>query len=318
MRMNTMSEYDEEPEHLLEEVEEIDLSEVGLVSKPARKKRTSGVPRDYDPTPDYNYPPEGYSRPTMTCWVGMLEYHYRSRDPSLITVSNKEFYEDRLVLPPSPLQLDDRFGLKFSPVPGVYSSRSRGGGRPGTNRLEAEAVVRALADHAKAFPDFSIGIVTFSKAQADMMTEVLELARRQDSVLDEFLREGQHEDVFVKNIENVQGDERDVILISVGYGPHEPNGLLASMNFGPINSDGGERRLNVLFTRARVRCEVFASFDPGETDLSRTKKNGPRVLKRFLMFAKSGEQERYRRDWGTSGWNCRTEGAATSLFFSLS
>lgn len=218
----------------------------------------------------------------------MLEYHYRSRDPSLITVSNKEFYEDRLVLPPSPLQLDDRFGLKFTRVPGAYSSRSLGDGRPGTNRLEAVAVVRALADHAKTYTGYSIGIVTFSKAQADMMTEVLELERRQDSVLNDFLKEGQYEDVFVKNIENVQGDERDVILISVGYGPREPNGRLASMNFGPINSDGGERRLNVLFTRARVRCEVFASFDPGEIDLSRTKKNGPRVLKRFLEFAKSG------------------------------
>ena len=219
---------------------------------------------------------------------GMLEYHYRSRDPSLITVSNKEFYDDRLILPPSPFKSDDRFGLKFKRVPGVYSSRSRGGGRPGTNRLEAEAVVRELTDHAKTHPDYSIGVVTFSKAQADMMTEVLELARRQDSVLNEFLKEGQHEDVFVKNIENVQGDERDIILIGVGYGPHEPNGRLASMNFGPINSDGGERRLNVLFTRARIRCEVFASFDPGEIDLSRTKKNGPRVLKRFLEFAKSG------------------------------
>ena len=220
---------------------------------------------------------------------GMLEYHYRSRDPSLITVSNKEFYEDRLVLPPSPLQLDDRFGLKFTSVPGVYSSRSKGGGRPGTNRLEAEAVVRALAAHARNLPEFSIGIVTFSKTQADMMTEAIELARRKDTILDEFLREGQHEDVFVKNIENVQGDERDVILISVGYGPHEPNGRLASMNFGPINSDGGERRLNVLFTRARARTEVFASFEPGDIDLSRTKRDGPRILKRFLEYAKSGE-----------------------------
>jgi hypothetical protein len=90
----------------------------------------------------------------------------------------------------------------------------------------------------------------------------LGLHRRRDPVLDAFLREGKSEDVFVKNIENVQGDERDVILISVGYGPQEPGGRLSAMTFGPVNGEGGERRLNVLFSRARVRCEVFASFDP--------------------------------------------------------
>nr|WP_319483466.1 DUF3320 domain-containing protein [uncultured Cohaesibacter sp.] len=221
----------------------------------------------------------------------MLEWHYRSRDPSLIRVSNAEFYGDNLVLPPSPLELDDDFGLKFKLVPGVYSSKSRGGGRVATNKIEAQAVVRAAADHARNWPDLSLGIVTFSKAQADMMTELLEFARRDDPVLDAFLREGQNEDVFVKNIENVQGDERDVILISVGYGPHEANGRLASMNFGPINGEGGERRLNVLFSRARVRCEVFASFEPRDIDLNKTTKNGPRVLKRFLDYARTGQLE---------------------------
>ncbi len=221
--------------------------------------------------------------------ASMLNWHYRSRDPSLIAVSNREFYKDRLFLPPTPLQMDERFGLKFTRVAGVYISRSRGRGRAGTNRKEADAVAKALALHARNSPDLSVGIVTFSKAQADMMGDVLELERRQDGLLDKFMREGRSEDVFVKNIENVQGDERDVILISVGYGPHEPDGRLASMNFGPVNSDGGERRLNVLFTRARVRCEVFASFDPAEIDLSRTSRDGPRILKRFLEFAKSGE-----------------------------
>lgn len=218
----------------------------------------------------------------------MLEWHYRSRDPSLIRVSNAEFYGNNLVLPPSPLELDDNYGLKFRRVPGVYSSASKGGGRAGTNKIEAQEIVAAMARHARDWPDLSLGVVAFSKAQADMLTEVLEHGRRQDSVLDAFLREGQHEDVFVKNIENVQGDERDVILISVGYGPHEANGRLSSMTFGPVNGEGGERRLNVLFSRARVRCEVFASFDPGDIDPSRSLRDGPRVLKRFLDFAKTG------------------------------
>lgn len=218
----------------------------------------------------------------------MLKWHYRSRDPSLIQISNTEFYENRLVLPPSPLQFDDNFGLKYTRVPGIYSSKSRGSGRPGTNRIEAESVASALADHARNWPELSVGVVTFSKAQSNMVTEILEIARRKDTVLDNFLRKVKAEDVFVKNIENVQGDERDVIFISVGYGPHEPNGRLATMHFGPVNSEGGERRLNVLFSRARVRCKVFVSFDPGDIDLTRISRDGPRVLKRFLEFAKSG------------------------------
>lgn len=219
----------------------------------------------------------------------MLEWHYRSRDPSLITINNAEFYDHRLILPPSPVQNDPDYGLAFRRVPGVYSSRSRGGGRPGTNRLEAEAVARAVAEHARRRSDLSLGVVAFSKAQSDMLTEVLELARREDEILDSFLREGRAEDVFVKNIENVQGDERDVILISVGYGPSEPNGRLSSMSFGPVNGEGGERRLNVLFSRARIRCIVFCSFDPNDIDITRTSRDGPRVLKRFLEFARSGQ-----------------------------
>ncbi|MBC6416406.1 MAG: DUF3320 domain-containing protein [Rhodospirillales bacterium] len=219
----------------------------------------------------------------------MLEWHYRSRDPSLIAVNNAEFYDNRLILPPSPLQNDPGHGLAFRRVPGVYTGRSRGTGRPGTNRIEAEAVAQAVAEHARTHPELSLGVVAFSKAQSDMLTEVLEIARRQDEILDGFLREGRAEDLFVKNIENVQGDERDAILISVGYGPAEPGGRLPSMSFGPVNGEGGERRLNVLFSRARTRCVVFCSFDPDDIDPRRTGRDGPRVLKRFLEFARSGQ-----------------------------
>ena len=213
----------------------------------------------------------------------MLEWHYRSRDPSLISVSNAEFYEHKLILPPTPLQNDDDYGLSFTHVAGAYD---RGGKR--VNRIEAEAIVDRVVEHAKKTPELSLGIVTFSAAQASMVTELLEYERRKNLILEAFLREGKPEDVFVKNIENVQGDERDVIMVSVGYGPVEPNGPLTSMSFGPVNAEGGERRLNVLFTRSRIRCEVFASFHPGDIDLSRVSKGGPRVLKRFLEFAKTG------------------------------
>jgi hypothetical protein len=214
----------------------------------------------------------------------MLTWHYRSRDPSLIAVSNQEFYENKLILPPSPSRDSADIGLRFTRVEGVYD---RGGKRD--NRVEGNAIVARVTEHAYKHSDLSLGIVTFSSAQRNTITELLEMARRTDEALDHLLREGQAEDVFVKNIENVQGDERDVILISVGYGPTVAGGRLASMSFGPVNTDGGERRLNVLFTRARVRCEVFASFDPGDIDLSRTSSEGPRILKRFLDFAKSGQ-----------------------------
>ena len=149
----------------------------------------------------------------------LLEWHYRSRDPSLITVNNAEFYDHRLILPPSPVQEDAQYGMTFTRVSGAYSSRSRGGGRPGTNRREADRIAERLAEHAREWPTLSVGIVAFSKAQSDMVTEVLEIARRSDPALEGFLRENKTENVFVKNIENVQGDERDVILITVGYGP---------------------------------------------------------------------------------------------------
>ena len=218
----------------------------------------------------------------------MLSWHYRSRDPSLIRVSNREFYDDGLILPPSPTQRDPAYGLCFTRVQGVYD---RGGRRD--NRLEGEAIVARVAEHARSSPSLSLGIVTFSFAQRNLLTELLELARRSDPSLDEFLRDGKSEDVFVKNIENVQGDERDVILISVGYGPSVPGGKLPSMSFGPVNGEGGERRLNVLFTRARIRCEIFASFDAGDIDLSRAHGEGPRVLKRFLEFAATGDMHEH-------------------------
>ena len=142
--------------------------------------------------------------------------------------------------------------------------------------------------HARSSPGVSLGIATFSSAQRDAIEDVLEIKRRSDDALDELLREGKDEDVFVKNLENVQGDERDVIFVSVGYGPRVAGARLDSMAFGPVSADGGERRLNVLFTRARSRCEIFVSFAAGDIDLDRAKGEGPRILKRFLQYAESG------------------------------
>ena len=212
----------------------------------------------------------------------MLRWHYRSRHPSLIEVSNAEFYH-RLVMPPAPVTERAAKGLILRRVAGAYD---RGGKR--TNEIEAQAIADTVASHARSATGHSLGIVTFSTAQRDLIADILETRRREDPMLDACLSAGGHEDIFVKNLENVQGDERDVILISIGYGPREAGQPLDSMAFGPVSAEGGGRRLNVLFTRARVRCEVFVSFGPGDINLERATGVGPRVLKRFLQYAETG------------------------------
>ncbi|MGN6550069.1 MAG: DUF3320 domain-containing protein [Pararhizobium sp.] len=219
----------------------------------------------------------------------MLEWHYRSRHPSLIEVSNAHFYDGRLVLFPAPSAGKDADGLKARRVDGAYD---RGGKRH--NVIEAEAVARAVAAHARDHPGRTLGVVTFSTAQRDQVTYWLDKLRQDDEALDLFMREGRDEEFFVKNIENVQGDERDVIFISVGYGPRIAGQRLDSMSFGPVSTEGGERRLNVLFTRARFKTEVFVSFDSGDIDLSRTRSDGARVFKHFLQAAETGQVDEPR------------------------
>ena len=144
----------------------------------------------------------------------MLRWHYRSKHHSLIEISNAEFYRD-LVLPPSPAAQHGEDGFIFRRVQGAYD---RGGKR--TNAIEAKAIVDALIAHATKSPTQSLGIVTFSSVQRDEITNQIDHARRTNEALDAFIREQEHlDEVFIKSIENVQGDERDVILISVGYGP---------------------------------------------------------------------------------------------------
>ena len=219
----------------------------------------------------------------------MLRWHYRSRHESLIAVSNHLFYEDRLVVFPSPDRERQNLGLIYRRMEKAPYDRSR----TRTNPVEAKTVARAVMEHARrqiqAPKDQweTLGVAAFSVAQMTAILTQLELQRREDPSCEEFFMYPPHEPFFVKNLENVQGDERDVIFISVGYGP-AADGYLA-MSFGPLNRDGGERRLNVLITRARKRCEVFTSLTPDDIDLSRTKSAGAAALKTFLAYARSGE-----------------------------
>ncbi|CAN5386367.1 hypothetical protein BH23CHL1_BH23CHL1_08030 [soil metagenome] len=194
----------------------------------------------------------------------MLRWHYRSRHESLITVSNHEFYENRLVLFPSPDASRAESGLHYHHLQDTSYDR----GKTRTNPGEAAAVAAAVMAHARQSPELTLGVAAFSVAQTQAVIDQVELLRRQDPSCETFFAAHPNEPFFVKNLENVQGDERDVIFISVGYG-RTAEGYLA-MSFGPLNNDGGERRLNVLITRARRRCEVFTNLTSDDIDLNRT------------------------------------------------
>ncbi|MEJ1968692.1 MAG: AAA domain-containing protein [Rhizomicrobium sp.] len=174
-------------------------------------------------------------------------------------------------------------GLKFRYLPDARYDR----GNSRTNQIEARAVAEAVIRHARETPDQSLGVAAFSVAQRGAILKELELLRRADSGLEPFFRANAAEPFFVKNLENIQGDERDVIFISVGYGKNE-NGYMA-MNFGPLSSDGGERRLNVLISRAKLRCEIFSSITADDIDLERGRARGVAAFKLFLRFAQTGK-----------------------------
>jgi very-short-patch-repair endonuclease len=213
----------------------------------------------------------------------MLRWHYRSRHESLITVSNHEFYDSRLVVFPSPDKGQEEAGLSLQHGPDWLYQRGRGGR---VNVREAQVVARAVMAHARSSPEFTLGVAAFSISQARRIEDEVELLRRKDGSCEDFFHAHPHEPFFVKNLETVQGDERDVILISVGYGKVEGGSM--SMNFGPLNKDGGERRLNVLITRARCRCIVYANFSASDLDMRRSKARGVEALKTFLHYAETG------------------------------
>lgn len=214
----------------------------------------------------------------------MLRWHYRSRHESLITMSNSEFYENKLQLFPSPDAARDQVGLVFHHQMDTIYDR----GKSGKNLAEAKLVAEEVMKHARSRSKLTLGVATFSASQMEAIQDVLESLRREDPSCEEtFFNANPEEPFFVKNLENVQGDERDIIFISVGYG-RDANGKL-KMNFGPLNQDGGERRLNVLITRARCRCELFTNLSADDIDISRTTARGVVALKRYLKYAQTGK-----------------------------
>lgn len=206
-----------------------------------------------------------------------LLWHYRSRHESLIAFSNSRFYDGRLLTFPSPGDRESRVRLVH--VNGVFD---RGHSR--SNQAEADAVVAELRRrcHDPALQDKSVGVVAFNIHQQDCIEDTLNAACAADPELDRWVNRPD-EPVFIKNLENVQGDERDVILFSVGFGPDAGGRIY--MNFGPLNREGGWRRLNVAVSRARCEMVVFSTLHPADIDLGRTASEGVAALRAFLEYA---------------------------------
>jgi very-short-patch-repair endonuclease len=215
-----------------------------------------------------------------------LRWHYRSRSESLIAFSNSYYYQNRLVTFPSPV-VEDR-AVRLQKVPnGVYDR-----GKSRTNRIEGAAVAAEAVKRMTAWLGLpekkrpTLGIITFNAQQQCLIMDFLDAARRNDPKLEWFFAEDRIEPTIVKNLENVQGDERDVILFSITF--WKDAGGKLTMDFGALNRDGGERRLNVAVTRARQELIVFSGFTADVIDTSRTKAIAVHHLKTFLDYADRG------------------------------
>jgi len=222
---------------------------------------------------------------TLSCFKESdLRWHYRSKNESLIHFSNERFYNSRLNTFPNNIINNSDSGLELIHI--KNSVYDRGGSQ--TNKAEAEAVVEEIINHYKKNSELSLGIVALSMKQRQLITDLLDAKIFENPVYEKLIYNSNYkENMFIKNLETVQGDERDIILISIAYGK-DASGRL-HMNFGPINKNEGWRRLNVLITRARVKIKVFSSIISSDFDLSKISNNlGVQRLKEYLEYAESG------------------------------
>lgn len=227
-----------------------------------------------------------------------LNWHYRSRDEALIAFSNHFYYDGGLITFPSP----DASGqaVRLHRVAGTYL---RGQGR--TNPEEARAIVRLIRNRLSEWirlPEDkrpTLGMITFNAQQQSLILDLLDAERKADPAIEWFFADEREEPLIVKNLENIQGDERDVMLFSITFGPDQAGKI--SMAFGALNGDGGEKRLNVAVTRARAELHVFSSITADQIDLGRTRARGVRDLKAFLDFAARGAVALAAQDSGSVG-----------------
>ena len=216
-----------------------------------------------------------------------LGWHYRSRDERLIAFANHHVYDRRMTTFPGALADDC-----ISHVEVPFSQQAVQ--QRGSNSAEVERVVQLVLQHARERPRESLGVIAFGLHHANRIEEALLQARRDRPELDEFFSEAAGEPFFVKNLERVQGDERDAIILSVGYGRGEDGRMRYA--FGPINQDGGHRRLNVAITRAKRRMTIVSAFSPFELDPDRIRADGLKLLRGYIAYAASGGTELGRVD----------------------
>jgi|GEM_PF-3365260 len=225
-------------------------------------------------------------------WSSTLQWHYRSKHQSLIQPANSFSYENKLILFPSSTESHPEYGIGYTYAEGCTTTGKV------TNPIEAKAVIgkvrETLLREFSKNPSSrkSIGVVSMNLAQQDCLMDILEKARTEDRRLDEALRwyeaDDREEPFFIRNLENIQGDERDIIFISCTYGPQTIGGTPAQ-RFGPLNREGGERRFNVLITRSKWRMEVFSSIKSSQIIVGEGKHRGVKDFHLFLKFAESGE-----------------------------
>jgi superfamily I DNA and/or RNA helicase/very-short-patch-repair endonuclease len=220
---------------------------------------------------------ESSSFPSQT-----LRWHYRSRHEHLIAFSNSFIYANKLITFPSNKDRSPDNGVEYIFVQnGIYD---KGGRRD--NIEEAKITVDLIFDNIKKYPDRSLGVITFSVAQRDAIDTQLRKRLLYDNRFESYFSEDKEEAFFIKNIETVQGDERDTIIFSICYAKDHSGKM--SMNFGPLSSQGGERRLNVAITRAKFNVKLVGSIIPADIKSDRISSEGPKLLRQYIDFAING------------------------------
>lgn len=211
-----------------------------------------------------------------------LRWHYRSRDEHLIAFSNVKIYNGSLITFPSSIEKAPDLGVEYIHVSdGVYD---RGGKK--NNMIEAKRVAQLVFDHFRKYPQRSLGVVTFSEAQQNAVDAAIRQMRLKNGAFEKFFADNTEEPFFIKNLENVQGDERDTIIFSIGYAK-DSRGIMY-MNFGPLSREGGYRRLNVAITRAKYNVKLVGSIQATDIDLDKTSSEGVKLLRSYIEYAQQG------------------------------
>ncbi len=211
-----------------------------------------------------------------------LLWHYRSRHEHLIAFSNTKIYKNNLITFPANIDKIPDNGVEYVHVRDGFYDR---GGKKG-NVIEAKKVAEMVFEHFRKHPKRSLGIIAFGEVQQMAIDTAIREMRFRNQGFEHFFKEDSDEPFFIKNLENVQGDERDTIIFSIGYAKDSAG--VFHMNFGPLNKSGGERRLNVAITRAKYNVKLVGSILPTDIDVEKVTSDGPKLLKSYIDFAING------------------------------